>query len=260
MFQTTNTFILALISMFILSACSTQKAKNVGLSNAVNPYPPKLEKVFERHGGLDHWNEMNSLSFKLTDPEKEEQYHLNLKDRRERIEGSNFTMASDGTNIWIDAEDDYTGNPKFYSQLMFYFYAMPFVLGDDGILYSETPDLVFEGQSYPGFRISYNDGVGLSSKDEYFIHYHPETYRMEWLGYTVTYFSNEKSSKIKWIRYDDWAETQKLILPASITWYKLEDNKPLEPRNTIKFEDVKLSKKAPSDELFRQPKTAKIVE
>jgi hypothetical protein len=27
---------------------------------------------------------------------------------------------------------------------MFYFYAMPFLLGDDGIIYSEAPDLVME--------------------------------------------------------------------------------------------------------------------
>ena len=63
----------------------------------------------------------------------------------------------------------YEGNPKFYYNLMFYFYAMPFILADDGIKYTDAEPLVFEGKSYPGIKISYEAGVGESPEDEYVI-------------------------------------------------------------------------------------------
>ena len=50
------------------------------------------------------------------------------------------------------------GIPKFYYNLMFYFYAMPFILADDGIVYEDVKPLDIEGKSYPGIKISYESG------------------------------------------------------------------------------------------------------
>jgi len=120
-----------------------------------------------------------------------------LKTRAERIEASSFTSGFDGQRYWVQADTSYKGNPKFYTNLMFYFYAMPFVLADSGINYTPVEPLVFQETKYPGFRISYGDGIGVSPEDEYFIHYHPETFEMAWLGYTVTFYSGKKSDKVK---------------------------------------------------------------
>lgn len=134
---------------------------------------------------------------------------------------------------------------------MFYFYAMPFVLGDNGINYSEAEALEFEGVSYPGLLISYNDGIGESSDDEYILYYHPETFKMEWLGYTVTYFSKEKGKEFHFIKYSDWQDISGLTLPKTLTWYNYENNKPTTMRNPMNFVNVKLSKQAPSDNMFK---------
>ena len=53
---------------------------------------------------------------------------------------------------------------------MFYFYAMPFILADDGIIYEDVAALKFEGKSYPGIKISYESGVGESPEDEYILY------------------------------------------------------------------------------------------
>jgi len=84
----------------------------------------------------------------------------------------------------MESDSTSNGNPEFYYNVMFYFYAMPFVLADDGIIYGDIAPLEFEGTAYPGISISYKEGVGSSSKDEYFIYYNPETYQMaiKWLG------------------------------------------------------------------------------
>ena len=143
---------------------------------------------------------------------------------------------------------------------MFYFYAMPFVLGDDGIIYSEAEPIEFEGVTYPGILISYNSGVGESPDDEYILYYNPETYQMEWLAYTVTFGKNEKSKDFRFIRYNDWQDLNGLQLPNSISWYTYENNTPKELRNTVEFVNVTLKNSKPNSDLFEMPEGAAVVD
>lgn len=223
-------------------------------------YPDDLDKVFDNHGSLSKWKSMKELTFEIVKEDGNEKIMTDLNSRQERIENSSATSGFDGKNYWLMADSTYKGNVKFYTNLMFYFYAMPFVLADDGIHYTKVEDLAFEDMNYPGYRISYDDGVGLSPKDEYFIHYHPETYEMAWLGYTVTFRSGEKSEKISWIRYNDWKNFDGFKLPASLNWYKTENNLPTELRNTREFAGIKVAAEASPMGTFKMPEGAKVVE
>ncbi len=252
------------ISLFfcvcILIACQTKESQNdtaLQTKPAID-YPTNLTKIFDAHGGLAKWKEQKSMSYEIVKATNEKQW-IDLEDRRERIEGENVTMGYDGSNFWMEADTSYKGNPIFYKNLMFYFYAMPFVVADEGIIYNNVPALDFEGVSYPGIRISYNAGIGVSPKDEYFIHYNPKTHNMEWLGYTVTYRTKEKSDNIKWIRYADWHDVNGLRLPKTLSWFKNEDNKPLELRNKVDFVNVNMSPDKFEDQQFAKTKLATIV-
>jgi len=223
-------------------------------------YPEALRKVFEAHGGLNAWKSKRVLSFEIPKEKITEKQTIDLYSRDEKIEMPGISMGSNGADIWLhDEKEAYKGNAVFYHNLMFYFYTMPFVLADDGINYSETEAIEFEGISYPGIRISYDDGVGLSSKDEYFIHYNPETFQMEWLGYTVTFRTGEKSEKVNWIRYNDWMTISDVVLSKSLTWFVFEDEKLKEPRSTRNFENIALSETAKPADFFMQPEGAKIM-
>ena len=255
------------ITLFVLSmvvACEQAPEKNNNSQAEVtvdlSKFPASLQKIFAKHGSLEKWHKMNSMAYEIVNPEANEKQFIHLKDRREKIEGRNFTTGFDGNKIWVEADTTYKGNPVFYHNLMFYFYAMPFVIADDGIIYSEAEPLNFEGVAYPGIKISYQAGVGYSPEDEYFIHYDPNTYQMTWLGYTVTYFSKEKSKKIKWIRYDDWKESSGLLLPNSITWYNAQSDTLTEPRNTVTFANVKVTEQAFEDQLFEKTANATYVD
>ncbi|MFS4492364.1 DUF6503 family protein [Maribacter sp. 2308TA10-17] len=223
-------------------------------------HPESLQKIFEAHGGLEAWNSKRTLSFEIPKPENTEKHTIDLRSRDEKIEMPNTSMGSDGETIWLlEEKGAYKGDAVFYHNLMFYFYAMPFVLADDGINYSEVEALEFEGKTYPGIRISYNDGVGISPKDEYFIHYNPDTYQMEWLGYTVTFRSGEKSDNIKWIRYNDWMNIGGLVLPKSLTWHEYEGRTIKAAREPLQFENVTLSESPMEVDFFLKPEKAKIV-
>ena len=137
---------------------------------------------------------------------------------------------------------------------------MPFVLADEGIKYEKIEPLEFENKSYPGYRISYGDGIGVSPEDEYFIHYDADTHEMAWLGYTVTFFSGKKSEKRSYIRYNDWKNFNGIKLPNSLTWFKVEEGKLIEPRNTRTFDKVVISETAFLNSKFKKTVDAKVLE
>jgi len=221
--------------------------------------PSELVKVFDHHGGIERWNQMKSMQYEIKNEKGNEKQVIDLKDRRERIDGSDFIMGFDGKQHWLEADTSYKGNVFFYKNLMFYFYAMPFVLADPGIVYTEMEPLVFEGKSYPGFRISYESEIGLSPEDEYFIHFDKETHQMAWLGYTVTYYSKEKSTKIKWISYDDWKKVEGLLLPSTLAWFKNENNFPIELRNRKEFINVQVSESQLPDSAFSKTEAGSFI-
>ena len=248
-------------SLFLVTACqapeNTQKLQETAtekdLEYTLVEYPAGLLRVLERHGGIELWRKMQRLSFEIVKESGNEKHYIQLQDRRDKVEGPNFTMGFDGNEVWMESDTTYKGNPEFYHNLMFYFYAMPFVLADDGIIYGDIDPLEFEGTSYPGISVSYNEGVGSSSKDEYFIYYDPETYQMAWLGYTVTYFSKQVSEEIKWIHYKDWIDVGGFSLPSAITWYKYQENLPTEARNTVEFLNTRLSSDPFEKGFFNKP-------
>ncbi|MBC8753743.1 hypothetical protein H2O64_03620 [Kordia sp. YSTF-M3] len=261
--------ILAILGMFLIIACKDdqKKAKTPETTTkeevkvATKTYPENLQKVFDAHGGIDTWNEAQTLVYEMVKPEATEKHITDLHSRKTRLEGKNFTIGYDGKDVWLAQKDTtaFKSNARFYHNLYFYFYAMPFVLGDDGIIYSEVESLSYEGVSYPGYKISYGDNVGDSPEDNYFIYYNPETFQMEWLGYTVTYFNGKPSTRVSYIRYSDWQNVNGVLLPKTLTWHKSEDNKVLEVRNSVEFTNVSLNKKTMDNKMYEKPADGVVV-
>lgn len=222
-------------------------------------YPAVLKKVFAAHGGLDLWQSFRTLSFVIPKGSEKERHTIDLRTRKEHIYFSpELAIGFDGKGVWIkDKNQIYSGDPVFYHNLMFYFFAMPYVLADEGIHYEPTADLTFEGTSYPGIKIGFGDGVGISPKDEYYLYYHPQTHKMMWLGYTVTYGTDTTSNQIKYIQYKNWTKYKGLLLPSGLTWYKTEDNAPTSPSTMIQFDSITLYKGMPKTPIYEKPLEAR---
>jgi len=259
---------LIILGLFIVVACESneKKAKTPETTTketkvATKTYPADLQKVFDVHGGIDTWNEAQTLVYEMVKPKATEKHITDLHSRKTRLEGENFTVGFDGKDAWLAQKDStaFKGNARFYYNLYFYFYAMPFVLGDDGITYDKADNLVYEDVSYPGYKISYGDGVGDSPEDNYFIYYNPKTYEMEWLGYTVTYFNGKPSTKVSYIRYGDWQKVNGVLLPKTITWHKTEEGKLMGERNSVEFTNVVLTNKTMENSMYERPADGVIV-
>ena len=241
-----------ILMMFIIVSCKDKKSEEttpeetsteVTTEVETPTYPENLTQVFEAHGGLDKWKEMGTLEFSMEKPDGYEITTTDLDKRYSLIEMPNHTIGYDGLALWMKSKpgQEYEGDPKFYTGLMFYFYAMPFVLADDGINYSEAEALKMDGKTYPGIKISYDSGVGVSPDDEYILYYDADTHQMAWLGYTVTYFSKEKAKEWHYIKYTNWQEVEGLLLPETMTWYNVENNQPTTVKNDVKFTNISLT-------------------
>ncbi|WKD86329.1 hypothetical protein KCTC32516_01699 [Polaribacter huanghezhanensis] len=238
-------FVLAAISI----SCKNEEKKETKKEN----FPNELAKVFEKHGGIEAWKKAKTLSFNKGD----EVYTTDLQSRKIVVKAPNYSLGFDGKEVWLSQKDStaFKGNKNFYYNLYFYFYAMPFVLADDGIMYEKTTDLVFDGVSYPGFKISYKANIGSSPDDNYLIYYNKDSYQMEWLAYTVTFNSKKPSEKYSIIRYNDWNSVSSLLLPKSITWYNQDSiGAPTEPkRAATEFTLPLISDTKISDSFFEKP-------
>lgn len=234
-----NVFVILFISLIIASC---QNEEEISTNN--NSYPTDLIEVFDKHGGLSQWQKMKTLRFTVENKGKLETHTVDLNNRREHIKGEIFTTGFDGENYWLEADTSYKGNAIFYHNLMFYFYAMPFVLADNGINYETADTLIFDEKKYIGIRITYENNIGVSPDDEYILYYDVETKQMAWLAYTVTYYTPKDAEntapKYGWIRYDNWQTIDNIVLPKILTWYKTENNKPTEVRNSRTFTNVKI--------------------
>ena len=225
-------------------------------------YPETLTKVFDAHGGLDTWKEMRTLEFSMEKPDGYEITTTDLKERYSLVEMPKHTIGFDGENVWVknSGNSKLDKDPKFYYNLMFYFYAMPFILSDDGIVYADAEPLSMEGKSYPGIKISYNSGVGESPDDEYVLYYDADTNKMAWLGYTVTFFTKEKAKEWHFIKYSEWQDVEGLLLPETMIWYNVENNLPTTVRNEQKFSNISLSRDKMDLRMYMMPDGAEEIQ
>ncbi len=253
------------VTLLIVSSCKkntdTNESKESTSVIEVKTYPENITSIFKAHGGLETWNSLENLTFGMQKGEDMEMTSVALKSRKSLIETANHKLGYDGKEVWLQNKDtaNYKGNAKFYYNLMFYFYAMPFVLADDGIAYKEAPALEVDSKKYPGIHISYNAGVGESPEDEYILYYDDETKKMAWLAYTVTYFSKEKATKYNLIKYADWQEIEGLQLPATLQWHSYKDGKVGDMGNEVKFTKITASKTM-DESMYSKPASATVVE
>jgi hypothetical protein len=265
--------LIALLMIFAFVACKNE-TKETPIENLDDPttllkkeeraarYNSPIAKTLLAHGGLKKWDHMNNLCYEMEGSGGKEVHTTSLKDRMSKIEHKDWSIGYDGADVWLqnNEKDAYQGNARFYHNLMFYFYAMPFVLADDGITYTKMPQATLVGEKYDTVKISYGADVGDSPEDEYILYSDPTSGRMEWLAYTVTFKSGEKSSDWHYIKYSDWQQINGLQLPKKLTWYNADENGPTDVRNDLEFDKVTATETVIPAAVFAKPEGGVVVE
>lgn len=222
--------------------------------------PAELLAGLDAHGGVETWKKYGKLSYDLTKRGNSEQLVTDLHSRKVLLTMSDHKIGYDGQNVWISPNKEAMGggSPRFYHNLNFYFFAVPFVFADAGINYEILPAREIDGKLYDAVKISYNEGVGDASGDYYVAHFDQETHQLYLLLYTVTYFSGESHENYNALIYQDWQNVGGLLVPKMMQGYKYADGEIGEQRYEARFENVVFEENAPDPSQFAMPENAEI--
>ena len=254
-----KTLLLLSTLVFLVVSCQTTTEKTANSLSDKTEFNPtahhiaQIKEVFDAHGGYETWSQLRSLSYEMNGSST----LTDLQNRYTRIESEEQTIGFDGKDVWVFPATEDADRYRMQYNLMFYFFAFPFVVGDPGINYEVLPPIDLDGKKYHQTKITYNSGVGDAPNDSYIICSDPKTNRMEWLLYTAT-FGGEPSSKYSLIKYEGWQKFGNILLPTSLQWYHFQNGVVGEPRGGRTFENVEVSKVPPSFENFKMPDSASV--
>ena len=222
--------------------------------------PAGLLAGLEAHGGVDSWKKYGTLSYDLTKRGGSEKLLTDLHTRKVLLTLADYQIGYDGQDVWISPNKAAMGggSPRFYHNLNFYFFALPFVFADPGIRYEVLADREIGGKVYDAIKISFDDGVGDASGDYYIAHFDQETHQLYLLLYTVTYFSGESNENYNAIIYHEWQNAGGLLVPRVMKGYKYIDGEIGEQRYEARFDNVIFKEKTPDPSLFAVPENAEI--
>lgn len=229
-------------------------------ATATAPLPDLLAKSLEAHGGLDRWRSMKTMQYTVDRAGKPEHHLIDLETRKVLLTHDDYRVGFDGKEVWVAPNKAAfgDGSARFYHNLRFYFISMPFIIADPGINYEVLPQRELQGKSYDALRVTYAAGVGDAPEDEYILHFDPETHRMEWLLYTVTYYTGEAGDRYNALHYDEWEEANGLLMPANMAGYRFQNDTIGEMRYARPVEALQLSTTVADPQQFMMPAEAEI--
>ncbi len=240
---------------------TTEATETSGNAPAETPkYPAFFEEVLQAHGGLDNWRQLEAMEYQLTNNDNTETHIIDLKNRKDLVKGKDYTIGFDGAQVWVSPNKAaYPGkSARFYHNLFFYFYAIPYVLADPGVSYQQLDDITIQDKKYRVIETSFGDGVGDTPEDKYRMLINPETKQMEWLLYTVTYFDGKPSDKFNALKFEDYHEVNGLLFPKKLTGYKYENGQIGDARYSVTFDNLQLKKQQPDQKQFEKPENAEV--
>jgi hypothetical protein len=240
----------------IAFSCESPKTERSAV--AAKEISPEFKKVLDAHGDWSKWINAEGFSYAFVHETNltQESHFINLKSRKVRISSGFFEIGFDGEQTWISPNREaYSGKSiKFYQNLYFYFFSIPFVLTDPGVMVEKVEDKLLNGKTYPTFRAKFDSNVGDSPDDQYFLLINPETNQLEYLLYTVTYFGDTAPS-FNALKYEDYRDNNGIFFPRILTGYVYENDSTKAIRYNLSFGDVLLLPNEFDASLFEKPST-----
>ncbi|CAN5717862.1 hypothetical protein BH20VER1_BH20VER1_13460 [soil metagenome] len=228
----------------------------------------QIEPAIAAHGGLAKWKSYRSLEFEQTWTSakgvKKDDQLFDLHSRNGLITGENYTLGASNGEVWIKPQLNALGGtpPRFYMWTPFYFFAMPFVFADPGVVQEALGKKTFQGHEYDAVKITFQKGIGDSADDFYVAYVDPTSHQLKLVSYVVTYSALRKGKPMDQLEphalvFEQWQEAGGLRVPKRGSFYdwKNEDIAG-EPLGVMEFSDVRFADKSPEAARFSKPAEA----
>lgn len=247
----TRYFLFLIISAFSFSCEQKDTTPDPRLDQ-----PEEFKKLLEAHGDWSRWIDAKAFSYAMVHETNLawENHYINLTDRKVRIDADTWQIGNDGVKVWISPNRQaFQGNSvRFYHNLYFYFFSIPYIFTDPGVNVKKTKNKLVNGISYEAFEVSFDANVGDSPNDRYFMLVDPETDKLAWVLYSVTFY-DKSNTKMNALKYEDYRDVGGLIFPRVMTGYQFENDSTRRISYQVSFSDVFLVDKAMDDALFAMP-------
>jgi hypothetical protein len=245
--------------LFILAfSCSEKSAEPDPRINQ----PEAFKNLLDAHGDWNQWIDAKSFSFNMVHETNLswENHYVDLVGRRVRIDGDTWQIGNDGEKVWISPNRQaFQGQSvRFYHNLYFYFYSIPYIFTDPGVNVKITEPKTLNGISYEAFEVTFDEGKGDSSGDQYFILIDPETDRLAWLLYKVTFF-DKNNQRFNALKYEDYRDAGGLVFPRILTGYTMENDSTKDIRYQVSFTGPLLVNEPMDEKLFKMPEKNAVV-
>ncbi|MBA2430541.1 MAG: hypothetical protein H0V56_00320 [Chthoniobacterales bacterium] len=230
----------------------------------------QLDRALEAHGGVTKWKSFGSVEFDQTWTSakglKKDHQLFDLRSRDGLITSAAYTLGARGGEVWIKPALDALGGtpPRFYMWTPFYFFGMPFVFADPGVVQESLGKKTFQGQEFDAVKVTFKKGTGDSSDDFYTAYLDPKSGQMKLVSYVVTYAALRKDKPMDQLEphalvFEEWQDANGLRVPKRGKFYNWKNESiEGEPLGVMEFSNVNFSEKAPEAAKFAKPADAVI--
>ena len=247
--------IFVLIAM-VACASPRQEQPTEARATPKRSFTPNLIKAFEAHGGIDHWDDFQTLTYEKVGEEENEKQIIDLRNRKVRLSTSAYTIGFDGEEVWVTPDStSFHRNARFYHNLYFYFFALPYLAADPGVNLTDQGQAEIEGVTYDKTLMTFGENVGDSPKDQYVL-YFDETGILRLINYSATYFDESRATQYSAILYENWTDVKGMKLPQKLVWYKWKNDTLGEKRGEVEFTNLALSTEAMDESTYAKPEGA----
>lgn len=247
-------------AIFCLSFACGQSSNNN--SDRRFDQPAEFKELLDAHGDWNKWINAKAFSYAMIHETTlaMENHYVNLDDRKVRIDAESWQIGNDGKRIWIspDLESFQGKSVRFYHNLYFYFFSIPYVFTDPGVTVKKTENKLLNGTSYEALSVDFDSGVGDSPDDSYFMLIDPETGRLAWLLYRVTFF-DKNNTNMNALKYEDYRDEDGLMFPRFLTGYQYANDSAHRISYQVSFSDILLVDEPLDESLFEMPENNAVI-
>jgi len=236
----------------------------VGQESAQAQQSTVLKDALDAHGGLDTWEAFGTVeydfSLRIGGATRDDRHLFDLNKRRVRVEQSAYTVGITEDKAWVAPNMEtygYTAPPRFYGKAYTYLFSIPFVFADPGVNVASVGQRSLDGTSYDVLKITFDEGVGDTPRDVFYLYLEPDSHQVHAALFSVTYRNPNVTRPITGVVYNEWATANGLTVPRKATMYGVSEDQALQKKlGTFEYKNVTFRTETPGDNQFVMPETA----
>lgn len=186
------------------------------------------------------------------------------RSRDDLITSDNYALGASGGEVWIKPALDALGGtpPRFYMWTPFYFFGMPFVVGDPGAVHEFLGKKMFQGREFDAVKVTFEKGTGDSADDFYVAYINPKSGELKLVTYVVAFAAIRKGKPMDQLEphalvFEEWQDAGGLRVPRRGSFYNWNnDTIEGESLGVMEFSNVQFSEKQPEQSKFNKPADA----